>query len=305
MASYRSGGVTAMSTTSDGVCPHCNIQFKGKRGLSRHWLHFPPHNPANCKSTHGPAPAENSTPLHADEDSNGNGSGSPPGDDLSLEAGDHFCSLLADDEEDNVSQAPNDSSGTADGDSSLNFTLLKKRDEFVQSGAAAQRPDNQHCSEVELLQILKDSNAPLYLYDSIMEWAHTTTARKQFDFSDKPRSRETVLNEMYKELDLNSLKPKAVDFLLPDSRQKVKIVTHDFRAAVYSLLTDPDLMQDDNLLFEGDDPFAEPPDPGSTNIDDINTGSCFWKGYQLYCKIPNQDVMCPIILFFDCTHTDA
>jgi len=54
----------------------------------------------------------------------------------------------------------------------------------------------------------------------------------------------------------------------------------------------------DNLLLNKDDPTL-PPDPCPQTIDDIDTGSLYRDGWDLYCKIPGQDVLCGLIFFID------
>jgi hypothetical protein len=87
----------------------------------------------------------------------------------------------------------------------------------------------------------------------------------------------------------------------------VTIIWHDVREAIYSLLNDKELMHDDNLLFESDTPF---PTATTTNaranvFQDVNDGSVYKQAIALYCKIPNRDVLCPLIFFIDRTHTDV
>ena len=51
--------------------------------------------------------------------------------------------------------------------------------------------------------------------------------------------------------------PATTKVKLP-SGAEVNIVTHDFFEQLYSLLSDPDLMNDENLLFTDGNPFQAP-----------------------------------------------
>ena len=51
-----------------------------------------------------------------------------------------------------------------------------------------------------------------------------------------------------------------VHITLPESKKHVGITVHSFLDGLYSLLTDPEVMKDENLLFHNQDPFCPPPD---------------------------------------------
>jgi Plavaka transposase len=40
-------------------------------------------------------------------------------------------------------------------------------------------------------------------------------------------------------------------------------------------------------------------------IMDVNDGSCYMNAYTYYCSNKEKDVVCPLILFIDKTHTDT
>jgi Plavaka transposase len=63
-------------------------------------------------------------------------------------------------------------------------------------------------------------------------------------------------------------------------------------------------MKDENLIFK-DNLFEDPNDHSDAYIEDINDGSCYKSAYRIFCKDRAKDVLCPIILFIDKTHTDA
>ena len=84
---------------------------------------------------------------------------------------------------------------------------------------------------------------------------------------------------------------------------EIDLVVHDAQQALYSLLTDPVLMQDANLLLEGEMPFGPPPQD-TTTLGEVNTGNRFRECYASMC-MNEHDVLCPLILFVDKMHTDV
>jgi hypothetical protein len=63
-------------------------------------------------------------------------------------------------------------------------------------------------------------------------------------------------------------------------------------------------MKAENLVFK----FNPLEDPNALLEDyfcDINDGQCYKDSYKSYCLVPSKDVLCPLILFIDKTHTDA
>jgi len=90
---------------------------------------------------------------------------------------------------------------------------------------------------------------------------------------------------------------------LPGAKVEIELVLHDFLQALYSLLSDPDLMREENLLLDLDNPYGLPPDDKSI-LGDINTGDRFHVLYFHYCTGNGRRVLCTIILFGDKTHTD-
>jgi hypothetical protein len=144
------------------------------------------------------------------------------------------------------------------------------------------------------------------MFNQIMQWAHKATILHNHDFRIFPQNRQKVVNDLYRKFDMKGLEPKEMDFCMPGSGETVKIIYHNIHEVIYSLLQDKDLMQPANLLFDGDDPFHK--DVNSTArsslFRDVNDGAVFRNAVKLYCKIPDRDVLCPVIFFIDKTHTD-
>ncbi len=164
--------------------------------------------------------------------------------------------------------------------------------------------DQQKLCQISLLKLLDGNNAPLHLFDDIMRWAEKSKVVNSYNFESPAPQRKTLIRNLIEQSHYQSLLPKSIKFLLPQAQQFVKITTHNVLASLFSLLTDNQLMTDENLIFK-DNPFEDPNLDRSCYIEDINDGSCYKQAFIKYCKDPKKDVMCPIILFIDKTHTDA
>jgi hypothetical protein len=153
----------------------------------------------------------------------------------------------------------------------VDYSLLHQYESFIRKGYGNMAFPPTHRSEVELLSILKRAKAPLYVYNEIMQWAHFSRTSYESSFREPPHCREKVLKGLYSRYDLHGIKPKEVLLVLPESGTKAKVVVHDMKQAIYSMLSDPQLMADENLLFHGDDPTVPPPEFIEI-ISDVHTG---------------------------------
>ena len=127
--------------------------------------------------------------------------------------------------------------------------------------------------------------------------------------------RKSTLKFLSKMFHLNETTPKQVTVHCSRNK-KVTIPTIDFRAQVLSLVLDPDIMKPDNLIQDNFDPETLRPtlhydDYGPNDlIDDVNSGSLYHKGIELYCNTdppPGVDMIvpCPLIFYVDECYTDA
>jgi hypothetical protein len=101
--------------------------------------------------------------------------------------------------------------------------------------------------DVELLHLLQKSNAPMSLYGDVQKWARKSFAINQDVFSRAHMSRKKVLQLVEKKFDAAGWYPQSSTLVLPYANRRITIQTYDFSQAVYSLLTDPVLMREENL----------------------------------------------------------
>ena len=85
--------------------------------------------------------------------------------------------------------------------------------------------------------------------------------------------------------------------VLPGLGDTVKIIYHSAPAMIASLLSDANLMKNENLLFHNKDPFSPP--PPSHKLRDINTGRCYRETWKVLIKDPTKEILLPVITQMD------
>ena len=101
---------------------------------------------------------------------------------------------------------------------------------------------------VDLLEMLRSANCPLYLFEDIFKWAHTCAMQYNYNFRRvESIPRNTMIRQLYTQFDLHSIAPIKAKIHLPGSNIKVFVIKHDFKHCLYSLLNDDLLMQDNNF----------------------------------------------------------
>ena len=165
--------------------------------------------------------------------------------------------------------------------------------------------DQRLLCHVKLLDLLTNNNAPLYLFNEIMQWARTSAIANKFDFQLASIPRERLVKTLIKNNGLHGLLPKVINFTLPKAGVNVRVTTHNILFSIQSLLNDKELMMKENLIFD-DNPLEDPCQRSTRtqSYKDINDGTCYLDAYNYYCKNKTTDVLCPLIFFVDKTHAD-
>jgi hypothetical protein len=185
------------------------------------------------------------------------------------------------------------------------LSLLKGRYDTSRNRYAIVGNEGFYKANVELLNMLQTANAPIYLFDSIMQWTKKNYCEHQIDFMYQPiQSRAFVLKQIKTQFDLHNLEPQTKKVTLPGSGTTVNLVFHSFKYSLYSLLNDQDLMHPDNLLVT-ESTIDNGVNPHPRVIGDIDTGSVYIQASQTVFAHGTSNVLCPIIFFIDRTHTDV
>ncbi len=178
-------------------------------------------------------------------------------------------------------------------------------DSFKEYVAFAQKKhgdlSKQDQGSIKLLSILRQAKAPMCLYETILDWHLRQIGRLQdhetLKHAREYSSRKVLMNKLKKRYHMEDKFAKTTPIVLPHSRAKVNLVTHDARAMVESLLTDPRFKPEDFLFFN-DDPFAPPPDD-LDYLGDINTGLSYTETYKKLITNPKKQILVPIPLYID------
>lgn len=158
---------------------------------------------------------------------------------------------------------------------------------------------------VELLQILEQARSPKYLFPVLLKLIRSVCDRDIRIVG--PISSIRDIKDLTDRYQMKDSLPVTNSLTLPRSLRIVDVTTYDFRAQLYSLLSDTHLMCDTNLLFFEDHPFGVPVGARLSDhvLTDITDGSVYRKAYSIFVQIEKRDLLVPIILFIDKTHIDA
>ena len=152
----------------------------------------------------------------------------------------------------------------------------------------SESPSGINSSDISMLYSVKDK--PLYLFDDMqkrqaedryrikrdmIERYQIVNVQEQDREMPKAHSRRAVLKAITKLYGMEGVKTRTRLVTLPHTKAKFKVVTFSFAQQILSLLTDPLLMQPDNLLLPPDQPFGPPPGMEQEFIDDIDSGKVF------------------------------
>jgi len=166
---------------------------------------------------------------------------------------------------------------------------------------------------MRLLKIMDDHGCLRVMYKKLTKWC------KQCHEEQGPRppisfpSRDNLHNYLADRYGLHGLEPTTIETTLPCHNIRVDVTTFDFQEMCMSLLTHPDLAIDDNWAFPNPkDPFVPPKkwedvltNQHECTLSDIQHAEWYSKTYYTSCTVSGRDVLLPVILFVDKTHTDV
>ena len=172
---------------------------------------------------------------------------------------------------------------------------------------------NEITSALELEQILHKSGAPLGLFDKVMTWAtenKTSLPERTLQLS-RSRLYKACREKLYgndneKEADfkVSPNAPKIVSVKLP-SHRTINVATFSFIEHLTSLLSNKELMAEENLIFERkpNDPFHVPRD--EDRYGDVH--HCKWwdDTIDMLINDPTKEILVPLILYLDALVVDA
>ncbi len=124
----------------------------------------------------------------------------------------------------------------------------------------------------DLFHPLQVANAPRNLFDKIVEWGftHSSTLSRTGNKKSRQTAMKHVMQKVYK--DDKMYLPTKTKIPLPSGRN-ISITTFSLRAAIVEMLSDTDLMTDENLLWDIHEPWTLPPLEDHHMYGEPNTGT--------------------------------
>lgn len=161
---------------------------------------------------------------------------------------------------------------------------------------------SQLIAEIELLNILQKNNLPMNTFKYVMDWAvRCNESVGGLSTIIDSRSRQTVVEDLENFIPRYhySFKPYGINWL-PDNKL-VQVQVRSFRQALFSLLTNPMLVKENNFSFPmRDTPFL-PADfklDNDTPITELHHGKWWTQSWKSLCTEPDQ-ILVPIIFYMD------
>jgi hypothetical protein len=166
---------------------------------------------------------------------------------------------------------------------------------YVTNEKGARTVTSTYRSDLELLYLLQKSNVPIGMYDEIQKWARKSYAINPKVFFCSNLTRKKALQSIEKIFNAKGCKPIPVICQLPSLKHQVTIQAYDFISAIYSLLTDPVLMREENLDLnvtgnKNKNPLYPFPKPAmytargkSFEYKEFSDGELYCVAYNTYC----------------------
>ena len=152
---------------------------------------------------------------------------------------------------------------------------------------------------LELHEILKKSGVPMYLFDKITKWSQKFSGAFGTEGRSIPSKKQfakEMAKKIYSPSFAKSLEPITENCRLSPTNS-AQVTRFCFMSKLISLLTNKDLMKDENLLLNPDDPFKSVLDEGCF-LDDLNSGWWHRETFKEIC-LKDNEILLPLIFFID------
>ena len=151
--------------------------------------------------------------------------------------------------------------------------------------------------EIDLFHLLKASNAPLILFDRIIDWVrrHETTLTQ--NGSTSLTKRKMLLQELNQKLYQNEIlmKPRVNNITLSSGRT-TNVVTFSIKEMILRMVLNKSLFNPSNILLDPNNPCSPPSD--SLYYGEVNSGTWMKSAIAKECSLPNHILM-PFCHFID------
>ena len=160
--------------------------------------------------------------------------------------------------------------------------------------------DIQYIEALELIQLLMQKNISMSAYSDFMKWRHKEQNNLYYSFEELTKLTE---KRVYGNVLATKLNPKDKNVICPSGR-KVNIITYDIDAVIYDLLSDHNLTQPKNMIFDGtdEDPFLL---RDKDVYDDLDQSGIYQETYKAKISDPKSELLVPLIIYMDETNYDT
>ena len=154
---------------------------------------------------------------------------------------------------------------------------------------------------IQLLSLLNTSKASFSLYEKIVKWRQSCKSAIE---DKKMPTRKEVLKFLTNRYKVSGLMPQKKPCTLPSIGLDIDVPVHPFLGCIYSLLTSPELMKSDNLIFKDLENLSYvPPLDDYKCYDEVDSGTAYHLFQQKIAEKENA-VQIPLIFFSDGTVVD-
>ena len=186
-----------------------------------------------------------------------------------------------------------------------NPTLRQNFQAFCQTQHNSLGFTQDELNAIKLLRILRQTKAPLNAYELHMKWHLEASGKLRSHESLQKNKAYVSQDSIYKKLriryNLGEGYRNIERITLPHSKSEAKIIWHDAKAVMVSLLTDPRITDEDYLFF-GNDPCSPPPSH-LNYVGDLNTGKAYLKTYKRLITNPSKQILLPVVFYIDGANT--
>jgi len=154
---------------------------------------------------------------------------------------------------------------------------------------------------IQLLSLLNTSKASFSLYEKIVKWRQSSKSATE---NKKMPTRKEVLKFLTNQYKVSGLMPQKKPCTLPSIGLDIDVPVHPFLGCIYSLLTSPELMKSENLIFKDLENLSYvPPLNDYKSYDEIDSGTAYHL-FQQKIAVKKDAVQIPLIFFSDGTVVD-
>ena len=163
---------------------------------------------------------------------------------------------------------------------------------------------NHHRFQLDLQNVINKQRVDLSLFDDIIDLLKRHSFGNKLNFSSLNLSkRDTFMKYLEKTFNTHALRPKDVTVDLVDGSQAT-VSVFDVEAGIKLLLSDPDLMQPENLASDLDI-FTGKEITKSNRYGEIHTGKAWQRALNHHCPVGDESMPLGLVVFGDKSHFDT